>query len=254
MLRTPIFEGQGLGNQLHNYVTVRSLAKDKGFTFGIIYPDRFKGHSFMNLDMGIPTTDCTFNTDGTEPDSMRMGNKYYREADIDGGDYDPEMFNVTDNTIIHGNLQGENYFKHNKKDIREWLKVEPLEMPDDLCIINFRGGEYKYVPEFHLTNDYWDLAIKTMKDKYPKIRFEVHTDDREEASKFFPSYPIITDIGLNWRSIRYAKHLIISNSSFAWLPAWLGESKEILAPKFWGRRNKGYWFLKQNVTEGFIYL
>ena len=127
-------------------------------------------------------------------------------------------------------------------------------MPDDLCVINFRGGEYKYVPEFFLPREYWNTAILWMKEINPNMRFEVHTDDPETARQFF-DYPIISNIELNWRAIRYAKHLIISNSSFAWFPAWLNtDVKEILAPKFWGRRNKGYWFLEQNQTKSFTYL
>ena len=30
MIATPLYKGQGLGNQLANYVTVRTLALDKG--------------------------------------------------------------------------------------------------------------------------------------------------------------------------------------------------------------------------------
>jgi hypothetical protein len=86
------------------------------------------------------------------------------------------------------------------------------------------------------------------------MKFEVHTDDREEASKFFPCFPIVSNIEMNWRSIRYAKYLLISNSSFAWLPAWLGDAKLIIAPQFWGRRNEGHWHLEQNKTERFLYI
>lgn len=246
MLATPFYKGQGLGNQLHNYVAVKCLAKDKGFEFGVINRENFKGH-FFKLDI-----DHTLEMDmGVEGQNPNNGWKWYKE---ETSDYDPNLATIENDTIVHGNLQGEKYIEHRRDEIKEWLKVEPLEIPKNVCVINFRGGEYKYVPEFHLTKDYWNRCIEIMKFIKPDMKFEVHTDDPEEARKFFPDYPIIQDIGLNWRSIRYAQYLIISNSSFAWLPAWLGDAKLILAPNMWGRRNMGYWHLEQNKTKRFLYI
>ena len=252
MLVTPFYNGQGLGNQLANYVSVRYLALDKGFQFGVWRPEQFKGKNFMKLDMGELVLGGDYSVEGREPEMLPDGMEHWYKEET--SDYDPKFYEVKDNTVVHGNLQGENYFKHRRDEIKEWLKVEPLEMSEDLCVINFRGGEYKGIHEFFLPRDYWNRGIEIMKFINLEMRFEVHTDDPEEARKFFPDYPIISDIETNWRSIRYAKYLLISNSSFAWFPAWLGEAKLILAPKFWGRRNKGYWFLQQNHTGRFLYI
>jgi len=252
MLITPLFKGQGIGNQLHNYVAVRTLAQDKGYTFGVQFPEQFKGHSFMKLDMGEKVIGGEYEAEGQEPTEYPQGiDTWYKE---ETSDYDPNFALIEDNTIVHGNLQGEKYIEHRRDEIKKWLEVEPIEIPEDVCIINFRGGEYKYVEDFFLPQEYWDRGVALMKAINPDMRFEVHTDDPDTARKFFPNYPIIKDIGINWRSIRYAQYLLISNSSFAWLPAWLGDAKLIIAPKFWGRRNKCYWFLEQNKTKRFLYI
>jgi hypothetical protein len=211
MLVTPIFNGQGLGNQLACYVTTRCLALDKGYRFGVAFPERFKGHFFKNISM--PEFEgVSFREEGQPPVTLPEGYTYYREnAD---GDYDKKILNVADNTIIHGDLQGEGYFEKHKDKIRRWLEVEPLEMADDLCVINFRGGEYVGVKDFFLPQEYWDNAIKNMRKINPKMRFEVHTDDYNTAKQFFPDFDIVAQMGLNWRSIRYAKYIILSNSSF----------------------------------------
>lgn len=253
MLITELFNGQGLGNQLSNYVSVRCLALDKGYEFGVQHPERFKGSSFMNLDMGKEVIGGYTPVEGFKPDLLPRGiDHYYKETT---SDYDPEFFNIKDNTSIHGNLQGVNYFKHRKEEIKEWLKVKPLDMPKDLCVINFRGGEYKWVPEFFLPQFYWDLAIAEMKKVNPKMRFEVHTDDEFTARQFFPDFPIVQNMEINWRSIRYAHYLILSNSSFALLPAFLNENvKKVIAPWGMGRFNEGYWLLEQNYVEGWDYI
>jgi len=256
MISTPFYKGQGLGNQLANYVTVRTLALDKGFDFGVQFPENFKGKDFMNLDMGLPVIGGRTDVEGQLPQELPDGfTSYYAEQMGEDGDYDLHLKNVEDNTLIHGVLQGIDYIKHRKIQIDNWLKVQPIEMPDDLCVINIRGGEYKYVRDFILPKSYWENGIARMKSINPNMRFEIHTDDAGYARFLFTEYPIISDIGLNWRSIRSAKYLLLSNSSFAILPAWLGEGY-VIAPKYFGRFNldDGIWGLEQNKVFDWNYL
>lgn len=256
MLATPFYKGQGLGNQLSNYVTVRTLALDKGFDFGVQFPDNFKGSHFMDLDMGKPVLNGITTVEGGIPEKLPDGfTSYYREQMIDNGDYDPNIATIADFALIHGNLQGIEYFKHRKKEIREWLKVEPLDMPKNVCVINFRGGEYKWVKDFFLPQDYWQKAIEMMQEINPDMYFEVHTDDKEEAKKFFPNFHIVSNIETNWRALRYCHYAILSNSSFAILPVWLNDNvKKVVAPHGFGRYNTGEWLLKQNYIPEWTWI
>ena len=49
MLYLEFMDGQGLGNQLWNYVTLRSLSNKLGYEFEIINPNKFKGKSFLQI-------------------------------------------------------------------------------------------------------------------------------------------------------------------------------------------------------------
>lgn len=226
-------QGSGLGNQLHRYVGARCIALDKGEVFTMVAPELFKGKSFLNLDMGMPLD---------IPYIIEFPAGKVVPTDTGGVE------------IVDGEFQGEKDFMHHLDKVREWLKVEPLDMPDDLCVINFRGGEYVGLTSLFLGEEYWQQAISLMRMKYPKIRFEVHTDDPATAEHFF-DFPIVNDMATNWRAIRYAKHLIISNSSFAILPALLGDADVIFAPKYWANHNNGgAWQLPENQYERFTYL
>ena len=265
MIVGQFFNGSGLGNMLHRYVATRVRAADLGVPFSMIYIDDgagkeqgFKGASFMSIDMGI------------EP--YPMPNHYFNEKcvrddkGVDVRSYDPEFNFVEDNTIIEGEFQSEIYWEHREKEVNEWLKVEPLEMPNDVCVLAFRGGEFAVYPDLFLTKEYWKEAIDTMLKTRLGMKFEVHTDDVELARKFFidvfPDWRMcleyIHDIGINWRSLRYAKYAITSNSSFAILPRWLkqGEDKDAvtISPRFWGRRNTRVWSLPQNYYKRFKYI
>lgn len=237
-------EGSGLGNQLHRYVATRVLALDKGYDFGMCFPERFKGKDFMDLDFGKDIDYKIFN---------QFNEKKVVENGVDIRGYDPEINFVEDNTIIDGEFQDPRYFEHRLKEVDEWLKVEPLEMEDDLCVINFRGGEYAGVPDLFLPKEYWAEAKVIMLQENINMRFEVHTDDPVTAKEFFPDYEIIHDIGFNWRSLRYAKHAIISNSSFAILPRLLNGG-DTIAPRYWARHNAKQWALPQNYYKQFKYI
>lgn len=245
-------QGSGLGDQLFRYITTRTLALDKKLDFAMMNWSNFKGESFLHLDPKIAWAP--------------QNPKYWSEKDIriDGIDvrsYDPEINFVEDNTIIDGNFEDEKYWGHRLSEIREWLKVEPLVLPDNRCVIGFRGGEYATVPDLFLPREYWEKGIAMMKEINPDMEFEIHTDDGYSALHFFedllkPSeMKIISAIGLNWRSVRYAKFLLIANSAFYIIPSLLNENAEkIIAPRFWARRNLGVWARPSCYYKKFTYI
>ena len=255
-------QGSGLGNQLFRYITTRSLAQDKGFEWGMAYrPDGsgkeegFKGKSFMNIDMG---KEVLLHYEGVplegQPVYKWWDEKKVIEDGVDIRGYDPEINFVEDGTIIDGEFQDERYWKPHMSDIQQWLAVEPIQVTPDICVIGFRGGEFLVFPDLFLTQDYWDEAMKKMGDK----SFEVHTDDVNTAKQFFPTSPILHNVGMNWRSLRYAKYAIIANSSFFILPRLLKHHEDpeavTIAPRYWARRNIKKWALPQNYYKEFTYL
>lgn len=258
--------GSGLGDMLHRYITVRSLAEEKGYEFAVFGKKNFKGDSFMNLDMGYLDEKVLF--DGS------LVLKKWLEKDVrdaQGNDirsYDPEINFVQDNTMIDGGFEDSKYWGHNLINIDKWLKVEPLTVPDDLCVIGFRGGEYMASPELFLPQEYWDKAIAQKRATDPNMRFEVHTDDPNTARKFFPDFPVVENIaeshskhsnmGYNWRAMRYAKHAIIANSSFYILPRLLAHldhyRAHTTAPRYWARHNSQIWARPACYYRPFTYI
>lgn len=221
-------KGSGLGNQLHRYVATRCLAIEKGEDFGMVAPDLFKGDSFLKIDKGVPFTDYVIE----EPSGKVV-------APIE---------------TIDGEFQGEEVWEKHIDKVREWLKPN-LSWQEDCCVISHRGGEYKYVKDLYLPKEYWDLAISKMTEIYPNMKFRVVTDDVEEAQSMFPNFPITHEISHDWSSILGAKYLILSNSSFAILPAYLNESvKKIIAPLYWAGYNNKEWVNPDNNYKKFEYI
>lgn len=254
-------QGSGLGNQLHRYVATRVLALDKGYDFSIVAPENFKGKDFMDLDMGVkigwPYT--VEQPSGKVVPLIKDNTRWEENTPY----YNPEFNFIEDNTIIDGEFQDERYFDHRLDEVDEWLKVEPLKMPDNLCIIGFRGGEFALYPDLFLPMKYWVDAVDLMLKENPKMEFRIVTDDPELAKSLFP-YEVTHEIGMDWRQCRYAKYSIISNSSFYILPRllkhhdwddmmpWAGLLT--IAPRYWDRYNIKKWERPYNYYKNFTYI
>lgn len=269
LLVTEMYKGQGLGNQLMCYVTTRVIAEDKGYDFGIMNPENFKGLVFFNLDFGKKIIGGRGPEGGPPKVLPKDTYNYYNETSIihpiNGADirlYDEKLADIYPNTKIDGLMQDEKYFEHRKVDIKKWLAVKKEYdcfdySNENICVINFRGGEYVRHKDLYLTQKYWNDAVNNMLKVNRNLNFVVITDDTKEAKMFFPNYEVFHfNIGKDYSIIKNAHYLILSNSSFGWFPAWLSDTlKYCIAPKYWARHNvsDGYWSLGQNITKGWMY-
>lgn len=265
IIATELLKGQGLGNQLFCYITTRCLAKMRGFDFSIFNKELLDCMYFMDLDCGVVSDKAAFNQAYHEKeDRIHIGNSAH---DIKHGCYitgaDNAFFNINESTLIYGNMQDESYFGQYKEEIKEWLRVKPQYdckeySKDNLCVINIRGGEYTSNPELFLRRKYWIDAIKIMRQKRSDMEFMVVTDDLAAARRILPEVEAHHfDLAKDYTIIKNASYLILSNSTFAFFPAFTSETvKYIIAPKYWARHNvsDGYWASEQNIYDGFWYM
>lgn len=267
-----MYHGQGLGNQLFCYVTTRCIAADKGVEFGLTglenlgdrrYND--KGLYFMDLYLGEPVDESKITNHYTEKELRLRTNSSHHDSTI-GCDirmYDPNLVAVQDNTKLDGIMQSEDYFYHRKEEIKQWLKVKPEHdcydfSHDDICVINFR--DYKGNNELFLQREYWINAINHMLSINPNMQFLVITESPEVAKEMLPELEHNVyhfDVGKDYSIIKNAKWLILSNSSFAFFPAWTSDTaRMIIAPKYWARHNvsNGYWSCSYNLYRDWFYM
>ena len=251
-----------LGNHLFQYVTTRSIAERKGYEWGFtkyIYGDYFGGKSQMDfLDVDY----------GKQP--VIGIDKEFKETivNIDGHTnvhlYD--TFNgLKDNSKLFGCWQTEQYFE--KEKVRDWLKIKSIEnydrnfrknLNENTCVLNIRGGEYRGIGAVILPQSYWINAINYMKSINKNMSFIIVTDDLQYAQALLPGFNCFhSGIDVDYYMINKASWLILSNSSFAWFPAWLNSNvKMTIAPKYWARYNTsdGYWASSNIFTKGWTYL
>jgi hypothetical protein len=180
---------------------------------------------------------------------------------------------IGDNGALGGIYQCEDYLIDRKSDVKNWFKINEdqekiynqklielgIVLDDDLCVINFRGGEYKNIPNVLLRKEYWRDSINHMLTLNSNMKFLIISDDVILAKSYMPFEinAIHIDIGFDFYVVNQAKWVIISNSTFSWWAAWLNDkAKKIIAPKYFNSHNlsDGYWSVGAIYTRCFDYM
>lgn len=268
-----------LGNHMWQYAVCRTVAEKLGYKWGINPSpthDYYSGKNqmyFMDVDFGEEVK-------GIERDFHELWLTYNHIDSVNITMLDKRVYEIQDNTRLIGHngaaggiYQSEDYIIERKEDISKWFSLNKkysdhyksilnqnnISLDDDLCVINFRGGEYRGIPNVLLRKEYWRDAVNHMLSFNPNMKFLVITDDPDCARRFMP-FPMgahHVDIGFDFYAVNQAKWCIISNSTFGWWAAWLNKrANKIIAPKYWARHNvsDGYWATGDSYTRCFTYL
>ena len=258
------------GNHLAQHVSTRCIAETIGVSWGFdpkpTY-DYYQGKEqlyFLDINYGSFPSNIK--------DTYKENTIIYNDKgdDVNISVFDANVYDISDNTELTGGCwQSEDYFKDFKEELYKWIsykkeyesvykdRIKNIDI-DNTCIINIRGGEYRYHSKLIIRKKYFDDSIKEMLLINPLMKFLVVTDDIEYSRILFSEYPIIEqDIGYNYYIINKAKWLILSNSSFPIFAAYLNKDvNKIIAPMYWARHNvsDGYWALGDQYYKGWYYM
>ncbi|RPG17957.1 MAG: hypothetical protein CBC84_001800 [Pelagibacteraceae bacterium TMED124] len=237
-------KGQGLGNQLWSYVTLRSIAKYKSYDYKVLDFEFFKGFDILSIK------ETNNNYELIDYSKLKLfREKLYYDNDLNClcADYDKSILNLNDNSLLEGIFQSERYLIDTNKVLNEFIKINPKKRKqnktgNNTCILNIRGGEYKRHKDLILPKSYWINGMKNMKNICNSIEFKIVTDDEKYAEKLLPDVEILKgDISNDFLYIQEAKYIIVSNSSFAYFPINLGKKPILtIAPLLWSRFNNKF--------------
>ena len=166
--------------------------------------------------------------------------------------FDPDVLNISDNSLIVGLWQNQNYFR----DIREQLLVDfrvsttPCQKDESLLrrmaelesvAMHVRRGDKVGRTDFKATSlGYCVHAMNEMKRRLRKPEFFIFSDDHAWLSSNLECGDNITIVSHHdelephedLRLMSSCKHQIIASSSLSWWAAWLNErdDKIVLTP------------------------
>ena len=227
------------GNQLFQYSTLYSIAKTRGYEFGVPYANvgdtEFKNFFLPNCFKNLSAKDSS----NVIPVHSAMERNFTYNAGI---------FGISDNTDICGYFQSEKYFI----DYREQLLIEFEFKPEikqqaeyiravakcPAISLHMRFGDYVAQPQNHppCTIEYYTEALSLLPDN--GLIF-VFSDDLERAQNLLQGlkrpivYPDTKNKYIDMCVMTLCNYHIIANSSFSWWGAWLSHSNKVIAPATW---------------------
>ncbi len=255
----------GLGNQMFQYATGKSLALKNKTNFKLDLSDYVDNEErsyrlkFFNVEESLATekeiisykkiwnkitdrfkpwhkkTVITYNSYGYEPDLLKAGGNSY----LDGYWQNEKYFsNYTD--LIKKDFSLKSNLSENAK-----MLLDKINNCDSVSL-HIRRGDYLTNKKFNqiyknLDINYYVSAIKRVSISNSKPIFFIFTDDGEWAKNL--SLPCTTILVSDYKLEDYeelylmsqCKHNIIANSTFSWWAAWLNENKNkiVVGPKNW---------------------
>ena len=233
------FNGR-LGNNLFQIATIASIANQLGVEF--IVPDlTYAGHR-GDIPVDLSIFDYKFNI-GKLKSPIEYNESSFEYAKIEG----------TDNLNISGFFQSWKYFEDIKDLLINKYFKPSVEISNELLKydisknslgISVRRGDYLMLQHNHcvLTSDYYqDVINKHFKDNIDQIY--IFSDDIEWCKSVFGDQVnyVENSIGVQLFLMSKMKHLILSNSTFAWWGGYLNQNNgTIVAPTPWFGPNNSY--------------
>lgn len=238
----------GLGNQMFEWAAAYSLARTMGLTLRWTWkPSQLR--KFELGEFGLAEAPPR-----AEPLLMdRVGQGHRGLFDIA-----KSKIKASKNTVcrIACPFQAEACFGDHADEIASIFELELMELPNPEgtvpVAIQVRRGDYLKHSRLNVTTpDYFVNAMNWMSERVADCHFIVVSDDPEWCSEFFAHYKNVAVMPPQssiegMRTVASCHHYIISNSTFGWWGAWLGERRHqgyVVTPEVWhtGGNSYGPW-------------
>jgi hypothetical protein len=262
----------GLGNQLFQYASAKSLALHGGATLKLdtrYYTANNKSHDlhYFHIDDPVACEDEIASLEKRNfvrkiADKLRPNHKrrIYREKDYT---YDENFFNASFPVHLKGLRQSEKYFLPFENEIRKLLVVKPQYIRplegikneiklSNSVFIHIRRGDYLTPTALKVLGlqpiEYYENAIRLIEERVPNPVFYIFSDDidwaKENLRFHHPHHYASGELSKNaiedFYLMSQCRHGILANSTFSWWAAWLNEYPEkiVIAPRKWFNQAK----------------
>ncbi len=262
----------GLGNQLFQYATARSLAlkQNMSLKLDINFFKTYEWHDYslnpFNIKKDYLSEEEIHKSLYEKPLWVRLLNrlgiikgtegKIYNERSLE---YDSNIFGLNTTTYLKGYWQSEKYFKDIEDVIREDFRIIPepsaaneeiLQRIKSVNAVSLHVRRGNFVTEPHLlafhgtcSLDYYKAAVNYIKERVAEPEFFLFSNDINWCRDTLDlgikiHYVDINDDKTDYEDLRlmmHCNHNILANSTFSWWGAWLNENpdKMVIAPQRW---------------------
>ena len=244
----------GMGNQMFQYAFGRSVSSVRKeplfFRLGRLGPGFRRAYSLDAFNVSVNWDDGMERPEYVE--------RYFR--------YDPQVYNAAPGSVFRGCWQTEKYFDECivRKELSlrnpvgaESQRVAAKILSGPSAFVHVRRTDY-LTPQAlahhgSMGMDYYNAAMSYVREREPKVKFFIFSDDPEWCRSAFPLDTVVGHNGLGSGDsgpatehedlylMSLCNHAVIANSSFGWWGAWLGDDvtrrpRIVVSPEQWFAR------------------
>ncbi|HIT82428.1 MAG TPA: alpha-1,2-fucosyltransferase [Candidatus Caccoplasma merdavium] len=240
-----------LGNQMFAYASVKSIALDKGFEFGVYneYDNQFLKND-TDKKFGNTLTSIFPQIRKEVVSDVQNYSVFQEITDSHSiSSIQKEAYEVSDNTLMRGHYISPKYFLHRIDEVREWFafpsdiqnkaeneltKIKAQFAPNTkFCSIHFRNALDYRVKGFMLNKNYWyHAANKILKNNEENgsivflIFYDKLTPLVKSFSKRYTSVLTHNSLLVDFEMISLCDYHIVCNSSFSIMAALMDPNTE----------------------------
>lgn len=242
----------GLGNQLFQLGAALELSKyAEKINVNISYLNKYKSKRTPDIDkiLHLPSNKFTFSNEFIPIHHLRLAKIFNFStsnfAFINDKNFNQYIFrqNYCKNIYVDGyfieNISDE-IFSTFIKNIKKYLiDIDKNNLVREECVIHIRGGDFLELGyELDNIRNFYRDAVSKISEVNRNINFRLVTDDLEYSRYILEGIDYKyskSSIKEDFNLIRFSRHKIISNSTFAFWGACLSidESGITIAPKEW---------------------
>lgn len=232
---TRFVDNCGLANQMFEWAAGYGIAKRLGYNFRWVWkPNTYRKFGLTAFGLA----ECPDIPVKAVCPILGQGNKKILETVITAVEKHPGP-----ECVVCSPFQAEECFANVADEVRERFKLEPypLEIPENATPVGVQVRRGDYVGHSRLdvvTPEYFFHAMTFMRTKIENPHFFVVSDDPAWCQVTFGHLldatvmpPQSAADGL--RTLASCEAHIISNSTFGWWGAWLGEKGPVVVPEIW---------------------
>jgi hypothetical protein len=259
----------GLGNQMFQYATAKSLATSSGTSLALdinVFDTcslRELEINKYNIDARIVNKNSIFRRVIKKLKLGEVSKYFFFEKTLE---YDKSINTLGDSTYLEGYFQCEMYFKNIKNalvqefTLKGCLSEYTVKVASDILNVGMsvslhvRRGDYASdanTNSVHGTCDltYYKEAINMISERFKDVQYFIFSDDISWVKKninvsnaFYVDSQEERVPHEDLYLMSLCNHNIIANSSFSWWGAWLNTNptKVVIAPKKWFNVNIKY--------------
>ena len=234
--------GGGLGNQMFEWAAGFRIARELNLPYRWVWEPTSKRKYGLEL-FGLKREDA--------PDyKLLMDQRRFRDTETVWEAMKRVEESVHPFPAVSAPFQSEGCFEPVAGEIREIFKLDPIRVksPLDRTLVgvHVRRGDFVHHPQFNVCGrGYFHRAFDYMRRNTRSPFFVVVSDDVEWCKRALRNGKDVKvmDQGTEERDLRILAGCdahVISNSTFGWWGAWLGEKGPVVAPKQWCRTEEAY--------------